>query len=231
MSTLYLSRLALNPLRRDVQRDLANCHAMHQRVLTAFPDDPNIHQARERFGVLYRVEPSNGDGSASVVVLVQSNAAPDWSRLPQGYAALSVVKDISASYSALNLETTLVFRLRANPTRRISDRSATQDEHWRGKRVELRREEDQIAWLQRKSSAAGFRVIVVRAKPNVADARVASRSVISGYRPATGQMTFCDVLFEGRLQVTDEDLFRQALERGIGSGKAFGFGLLSVARA
>jgi CRISPR system Cascade subunit CasE len=33
------------------------------------------------------------------------------------------------------------------------------------------------------------------------------------------------------LRITDEALFRQTLERGLGSGKAYGFGLMSVAPA
>jgi CRISPR system Cascade subunit CasE len=39
------------------------------------------------------------------------------------------------------------------------------------------------------------------------------------------------VLFSGRLEVTDAALFRDALAKGIGSGKAFGFGLLSIANS
>jgi CRISPR system Cascade subunit CasE len=38
------------------------------------------------------------------------------------------------------------------------------------------------------------------------------------------------VLFNGTLAVTDPERFRAALATGIGSGKAYGFGLLSVAR-
>lgn len=45
------------------------------------------------------------------------------------------------------------------------------------------------------------------------------------------QLTFAAVLFEGLLEVTDPDAFRAALEQGIGSGKAYGFGLLSIAPA
>lgn len=37
------------------------------------------------------------------------------------------------------------------------------------------------------------------------------------------------MLFEGRLEVTDRDALLAALQHGIGAGKAFGFGLLSVA--
>jgi len=44
-----------------------------------------------------------------------------------------------------------------------------------------------------------------------------------------GMLTFGAILFEGRLRVTDGDLFRTTLQRGIGSGKAYGFGLLSIA--
>lgn len=39
------------------------------------------------------------------------------------------------------------------------------------------------------------------------------------------------VRFDGVLTVTDSALFQEAIVRGIGPGKAFGFGLLSVARA
>ena len=39
------------------------------------------------------------------------------------------------------------------------------------------------------------------------------------------------VQFDGVLQVVEPALFVHAIAAGIGSGKAFGFGLLSVARA
>ena len=43
------------------------------------------------------------------------------------------------------------------------------------------------------------------------------------------RLSFGSVVFDGRLEVTDADSFREVLANGIGSGKAFGFGLLSVA--
>lgn len=42
-------------------------------------------------------------------------------------------------------------------------------------------------------------------------------------------MTFHAVRFEGYLQVTDGDRFREILKNGLGSAKAYGFGLLSLA--
>jgi len=43
-------------------------------------------------------------------------------------------------------------------------------------------------------------------------------------------MTFSSVVFEGRLKVVDRVLFLESIKNGIGSGKAYGFGLLSVAK-
>ena len=42
---------------------------------------------------------------------------------------------------------------------------------------------------------------------------------------------FLAVRFDGLLAVTDPALFRNTLQTGIGSAKAFGFGLLSLAPA
>jgi CRISPR system Cascade subunit CasE len=228
MDTLYLSLLRLALRNRDVQRDLSDCHAMHRRLMRAFPDIGGPGDARNQFGLLYRAETTSG----SVSLLVQSAAQPDWSRLPGGYLreSATAAKRVDALYAGIAEGQRLLFRLRANPTKRISDRDTSQDAHWRGKRVELGREDDQLKWLARKAQQSGFALLAVRAQPDhppVADVRATGMGdrVIS--KPH--HLTFASVTFEGRLRVTDPDVFRQALWQGIGSGKAFGFGLLSIA--
>lgn len=245
MPPLYLSRLTLNPLRRETQRDLADCHNMHRRMLSAFPDLPNVQQARERFGVLYRVEQAR----EHVTVLVQSREQPDWSRLPEGYLrAPAQVKPLTALYEHLQPSMELHFRLHANPTRRIGDRNTREAERWRGKRVNLTRESDQFDWLRRKGDASGFTLLTIRAHaaglPDLSAASSGNAAAIAsipdtralpiaagsaGRRAGTGALTFGAVQFDGRLRITDIDRFRAALEQGIGSGKAYGFGLLSIA--
>jgi CRISPR system Cascade subunit CasE len=52
-----------------------------------------------------------------------------------------------------------------------------------------------------------------------------------GDRDAGGRrLTFGAVVFDGMLEVSDPGRLRSALRHGIGSAKAFGFGLLSLAR-
>jgi CRISPR system Cascade subunit CasE len=100
--------------------------------------------------------------------------------------------------------------------------------------VELSREEDQLAWLARKGEQGGFRLIGVDVQPELPDTRVSTAEKVRGRRPAHDDtapmpLRFGAVVFEGRLEVTDRATFLGTLRNGIGSGKAFGFGLLSVA--
>ncbi|SRR6266545_2372705 len=237
---LYLSRLIIDARSRYVRRDLGDCHQLHRTVLGAFPQAPAGAPARDHFGLLYRAEPV--DGAPSLVrLLVQSNLAPDWTRLPTGYLGPDLdgrgnpaARPVSAEYERIQAGTRLVFRLRANPTKRIATGNTEQGEPWRGKRVELRREADQLAWLARKGERHGFRLLETAARPELPDVRASTAEKIRGRRPerdgvAAMPLRFGAVLFTGRLEVTDRAAFLAVLGDGIGSGKAFGFGLLSVA--
>jgi CRISPR system Cascade subunit CasE len=246
---LYLSRLLLNPRSRDVRRDLGNCHELHRTILRALPQvEDNEAKARERFGVLHRLE--NDQRQQKLTLLVQSFLKPAWSRLPSDYLLVTdeenpACKPIHETYARLGAGQCLTFRVRANPTRRISGKNA-QEAQWHGKRVEIRDEEQQIAWLRRKGQEAGFKLASVRINPTVPNVNLAPQGKTFGYRrhseetsagPAyevsgsNRRMSFGSVLFEGELIVTDVKAFREALMQGIGSGKAYGFGLLSIARS
>ncbi|MBM3957604.1 MAG: type I-E CRISPR-associated protein Cas6/Cse3/CasE, partial [Gemmatimonadetes bacterium] len=78
---MFLSRLTLNPRSRAVWHDLADCCSMHRTIMFAFPGLAG-DAARARLGVLFRLESAPGGGP---VLLLQSEAPPDWSRLPAGY--------------------------------------------------------------------------------------------------------------------------------------------------
>lgn len=238
---LYLSRLILDTQSREVRHGLADCYHLHSDILRAFPEVPDGAHAREHFGLLYRAEPFERS-SRMVRLLVQSAAEPVWSRLPESYFAPDpedgrgnpAVRQVDTEYEQIQVGMELVFRLRANPTRRISAKNMEQEARWHGKRVELRREEDQLAWLARKGEQGGFRLVGVWARPEVPDTRATNLEKVRGRRPARNgsqamPLRFGSVLFDGRLEVTDRAAFLATLRAGIGSGKAFGFGLLSVA--
>lgn len=242
---MYLSRLVLNTGLRAVRADLADCQAMHQRIMSAFPDGAPRTGPRAALGVLYRVETSRRAGE--VVLLVQSHDEPDWSGLPVGYlnegddqVENATCKPLDEPYRAIETGSRLRFRFRANPTRKIDTRSGPDGQRRNGRRVELRDESAQIDWLRRKGQQSGFEILSVRMDSRVPDVLTLAEAKVHGKRSAAAtegdavtaaRLTFHPVLFEGELKVTDIKLFRTALETGIGPGKAYGLGLLSVAPA
>jgi CRISPR system Cascade subunit CasE len=229
---MYLSRLWLDPRNRAVQQDLADCHALHRRVMEAFPQGVG-REARQQLGVLHRADVDRATGQ--VTLLVQSREQPDWTRLAAGYLLRAAqTKPVDRTYSTLGAGMRCRFRLHANPTRRIHPKNAGQGEKWRGKRVDLRDAQSRADWLARKAAQSGFRLVEVVPQPDAAAASVTAQVRSVGFDPVGGgarRMTFGGVVFEGYLEIVDPLRFRIALEEGIGSGKAFGFGLLSIAPA
>jgi CRISPR system Cascade subunit CasE len=234
---VILSRLFLNPPCREVRRDLADCQEMHRTIMAAFPHvQPD--SARSTLAILFRVEQSRAIGLP--VLLIQSLIEPQWNHLPPNYLATDAVainpdsKDLSAAWELVAAGTVLKFRLRANPTRKIDTKTGSDGVKRNGKRVELRTEDEQIAWLRRKAATGGFEIVSVQASVGVPDIRVTNEAEVRGLRSREQEkkpLTFASVLFEGKLRVTDKEKFRWTLGSGIGTAKAYGFGLLSIAPA
>jgi CRISPR system Cascade subunit CasE len=215
---VYLSRLILNPRSRRVQREVADSYQMHRSIMRAFPSELSAGQER----VLFRLESSPRNGT--LILLVQSRSTPDWCWLAQSNARgyLLPVSEPNPAMKVFELDPSigqaLAFRLRANPTarRRLSD--------GKGKRIGLQREEEQVAWLHRKAQEGGFRVLSVR---------TGNQDTVTGFMRRNGtphKLSLLSVQFDGLLRVSDPDRMRKSVYQGIGSGKAFGFGLLSLAR-
>lgn len=218
---MYLSRLALNLRNRQVRAELARPYEMHRTLLSAFPD--NLTPGEER--VLYRMETE--PRTDIPLLLVQSQLRPAWERLAEGYLAAGddnpAVKSFEPHVAPGQV---LAFRLVANPTKRLS-RSLPQGRE-RSRRVGLTRPEEQEVWLARKGGQHGFNLLSVT---------IGRQDRVKTTRPATTAddpaqlITLLGVRFDGLLQVADPDRLLEAVAAGIGSGKAFGFGLLSLAPA
>lgn len=248
---MYLSRLILDRRARTVRRDLSDCQHMHRTVLSAFPDIGRKNtDARQEFGVLHRLDSSR---NGTPVLLVQSMEKPDWSRLPTGYLLEDssienpAFKKIDEQYGHIAAGDLLVFRLRANPTKKTgttkkSDIVAGKPKS-NGTRIPLKDEAAQIEWLTRKGKDSGFELLTVKTKPELFDAMANDEGTVTGKKAyvkgsqpvkesdTANPLSFSSILYEGRLRVTDRDLLLSAICHGIGSGKAYGFGLLSIAPA
>lgn len=214
---MYLSQLILNPRNRRMQKEIAQPYQMHKSLMRAFPDD--LKEGDER--VIFRLETAR---TGALTLLVQSLTLPDWSWLaePNARGYLLPVDKPNPAVKSFDLNLApgqvLAFRLRANPT--IKRRFESGDH----KRVGIYGEEKQIEWLKRKGERGGFHVLSVR---------TSNQTMVGGKirrNGTTHELRLLSIRFDGLLQVEDPIQVQEAVRQGIGSGKAFGFGLLSLAR-
>lgn len=212
-------------------RWLANRNHVHQRLAMAFPE-PGAASAAKGYGVtrdeggfLFRIE----ENGPNVQIVVQSRILPDWGR-SFANASWLVSGNLPTPRPLTSNEfgkgTRWQFRLEANPTvkKKVPGRK-------NGRRESCLTEDNQIAWLVRKSEMSGFRI---EENPgdqgnSVLNVRVLNVGTMNSVRNKDRMtLSHAGVRFDGVLEVTDPVSFAATLDSGIGSGKAFGFGLLSV---
>lgn len=208
---LFLSRLVLDPRSRQVRQDFLDTYQMHRTLCRAFADEAMPSELAKQIladaRLLFRVDP---DKRGHPTALVQSQVEPEWSRVnaEKGYFAQPPeVKHFSTEFS---VGKQLAFHVRANPTVKRQ-----------GKRLGLYRDEEQANWLQRKSEQHGFSLEAFTAQIEDRAARARGKG---------DEVQFLAVRFTGTLRVSHPLVFAEAIATGIGSAKAFGFGLLSIAR-
>ena len=209
---MFLSKLLLDPANHQVRSELANRYELHRTLTTQFP-----HAGRDQIGLLYRIEIPDGYTYQPITLLVQSQLKPTWENFEQhGYLVENPqVKTFDLVFPAGAM---YYFRLIANPSKRQKQADG------KGKRVGIYQQEEQLGWLRRKSDQGGFHVM---------DLKFSDQGFIKGIKQEDGKTHMIQhlaVQFDGRLQITDETQFQKTFMNGIGSAKAFGLGLLSLAR-
>lgn len=206
---MYLTRLALDPRGAQARRDLANAYELHRTLSRAFVSGPG--ESPSRF--LWRLEAS-GSAWACPQVLVQAAMPGDWTPLER--LSNYLLEDEGLQTKQVDLDRLVEdgiyyrFRLVANPT-------VTRE----GKRYGLASEDQQLAWMQRQGERHGF---------TVANALVMADDQIALRRAERQTITLRCVRFEGVLRIVDRNRLVKALTDGVGPAKAFGCGLLSIAR-
>ncbi len=201
---MYLSELALDPMGHRAMRLLTDIYLLHQAVMSGFEAYNN--QPR----VLFRVEPEVMD--KRIRLLVQSSVIPSWQLFSERYGELVDARTKEFSHT-VRAGDTFRFRLRANPTVKRD-----------GKRYGLVREDALEEWLRKKERRLGMRLRSLL----VVDEGYGGGHTKKG--ESQQRLNLKMVRFEGFLSVTEPSLLLQTLSDGIGPAKAFGCGLLSLAR-
>ncbi len=228
---MFLSKVILNPRHRLTYHLASDLYAQHRFVMSAFPDlretEHSSEGTQDEQGVLYRLEAA--PQSDLVFFLVQSLAEPDWTRARDLHPDVLCSDQLKEDGRTFETGERYRFRLRASPTvcrvnRDISGNRQTP------KRLGLYKEEEQREWLVRAAERGGFGIVPEAVLVTPQGKREGFKPTLEGKRPHSPLTCFM-VDFDGTLLITDEALFSTTLREGIGRGKAWGCGLLSLMRA
>ncbi len=119
------------------------------------------------------------------------------------------------------------FQLRANPTKRVKTDARTGKRMEKGPRVPITGTAELADWLCRKGKQGGFSIPGLEHwSESECPLRITPEGRDEFRKPGLDKAHHSSVQFSGVLQVDDTALFRQCFEKGIGSAKSFGFGLL-----
>ncbi|MGW6973801.1 type I-E CRISPR-associated protein Cas6/Cse3/CasE [Streptomyces sp. NPDC054952] len=210
--TAKLARIRLNPQNRAVARDLRDATQMHRTLMRLVPDDLG-DSPRSRSGLLFRVEST----PEATTVFLQATADLDERALPPAYGHVQI-KDLSPMFAALRPELPVRYRITLNPCRR--ERLPLTQKNQRGKIIPLTGA-DADQWWARRAENAGLRLTTLLPTP-AAPARRHDNEA-----PLRHSL----IRYDGTATVTDPHALTNALLSGIGKGKPYGAGLLTLAPA
>lgn len=210
---LWLTRIIPDQRSREARRDHASAVDLHHRLMSLFADHVAAAAPRRHLGVLFRAE---NTGNAQQILL-QSAQQPDLARLPAGYGQ-AVTKPLTPLLDALRPGLSVRYRIAANPIRKPG---CTTRELYRLSAVVPLQGQAADDWWTRQAHSAGLELRTLHSTP--LDAARGSR------RSDQRHVKHDRVLFEGTAVIADAELLRTRLTDGIGKGKAYGCGLLSIA--
>jgi CRISPR system Cascade subunit CasE len=207
---MYLTRMELDTAKRATMRALTNPSALHGTLESSFPG--------ERQHPLWRLDHLNG----KTYLLLLSHEKSDLTRGEEtfGFPGLGwETRDYSPLLQRIVQDSLWHFRLVANPTKSVPDPN-------RGKRGKVRAytaPQDQKQWLLEQGEKHGFQVT-----DGSFDVMGQQWLHFLKGKEREKAVSLLAVTYEGVLQVTDPERFCETLCHGLGRGKAYGMGLLTV---
>ncbi len=206
---MYLSRVEINPAYRAVMKALVSPNLLHGAIEQSFPGPRGRN--------LWRIDTVGG----KTWLLVLSRDKPDFNRLAAQFGASCwECREYEPLLHRIEQGSIWHFRLVANPTI-----SKTRKSGERGKVLGHITPAYQKKWLSDRAEKHGFSL-------SEGDFDI-TQSRWLHFRKGTDNgrsVTLLSVTYEGSLTVTDPVVFAQTLTEGIGRGKAYGLGLLTVAQ-
>ncbi|MFJ2620777.1 type I-E CRISPR-associated protein Cas6/Cse3/CasE [Glutamicibacter sp. NPDC087344] len=224
----YRTRIAIDPTLRTAMPYLVNPHRLHGAIMKMFDPAPHGHSGDQR--VLWRID-SFTTSTWLYIVSTEKPATTDFHEEAGLSQFAPETQDYTRVLDQIEQGKRYGFRLTGNTMKSAVDAgspNAKRPELVRGKRVPIIHDAQKVEWLQRQGALHGFSIL------ESADIGPMVRIGASGnrrFKRKNSTVTLHSTQFDGTLRVDDLQAFRAALVSGIGRGKAYGLGLMSLAPA
>lgn len=230
---MYFSRVRLNPTRPHTRRLLTSPQALHATVMGSHPPEGDSLTGEGR--VLWRLDRLSRHDLQLYVV---SPVRPDFTGMLEQAGWPTDPTWDSADYDKFLARLTTGqhwrFRLTANPIRSL--KKPHEDDRSRGHVTPHVTAQQQQDWLMSRSDGWGFAIpdnTLGAHETTVSErhtARFGRNSAKLGGHNRQDRVAISRVTYEGILEVKKADALRYALVSGMGRAKAYGCGLMTLAR-
>lgn len=206
---MYLTRMELDTEKRNTMKAMISPNLFHGAVEAAFPG--------KRTRKLWRIDKIRNH----CYMLLLSDREPLLDQAVKQFGikgSMWETKNYDSLLDHIEQGTKWQFRLTANPTRCVKNET--------GKRGVVRAHNTpyfQKKWLMDRCKKWGFSVAEEDFVIREARWQKFYKGEIRNY-----PITILSVTFEGILTISDSEIFKKTLTEGVGRGKAYGMGLLTV---
>lgn len=209
--SLYLTRIEIDYETAHLKA-LRDSHDWHRWAWEAFPGQPDASR-----NFLTRLD-DTGRGFRFLIQSQSETTRPP--QCPEDAFETKAIPETFLHHPAYR------FSLLVNPTVKRVVRDASGNRKKNGRREPISDRTELLAWLTRKSEAHGFRFdpATIQALPR--PRQIFTKRSRSDDKRHSGTHTATE--FRGVLNVTDSTAFQKSVHTGIGSAKAFGFGMLCL---
>lgn len=149
-------------------------------------------------------------------LLLLSEEKPDLTGLVSQFGkegAEEKTLDLSMMISRFTPGSKWIFRIKANPVFRTLNKETGKKTY-----VDYKNDEARLNWLERRSSINGFSIDTM----NITGIETLK------FKRKGADVTLASATYDGILTVTDTILFTKTFMKGLGHGKAYGLGMLTL---
>lgn len=199
---MYLSKLIINLMDRDVLCHFTDSYYWHRNIMSAFPHLES-ETPRKDLGILFRKVVSH----SCVTIYVQSKVEPDWTE--KSWIYKHECKSIDSMLDSLANGSCVSFDLLCTP-------------YYTDTKNKLRsyiEPEKKLAWFTIKGKYHGFEVI-----------DIATKLCTEQFTNIGNKIDLDATNLIGRLRIVDVEKFRDFYLTGVGREKAYGAGMLLLTK-